>query len=204
MPNEWLPERDYHRDLSTKRLISLAEMFRTVWLRVSELHEPSAGDDMWSMSCRAFKRCAFQLNQPTWPWLHVIEQMKMQVVVCIGLIPVRFYHGSSEDVPTRYAYAPEAEVDARQLSIEFDEQIPEGLLLRIATTTDSKGVPQSVSLVAYDIESREIVNTFVIPEAQSGAMTVEQFPTTKPTPGIIQPKPSVRPKTGRVKDRDEQ
>ena len=61
MQNDSIPSRDcYHPDLTLARLIAIAALLRAVWKRISGLHEPDAGDDMWSMSCRAFKRCAYQ------------------------------------------------------------------------------------------------------------------------------------------------
>jgi hypothetical protein len=203
MDKTWLPWRDYHEALSLQHLIEVADLFRKVWRRVSELHEPSAGDNMWAMSCRAFARCAFQLNQQVWPWLLVIEQRKMQLIVCIGSVPVRFYHGDSGEVPDRYSFAPKAEQSARQLLLNFDDRIQEGVLVRIATQTDSKGVPLSVSLVLYEEASGNVLNAFTIPEALGATGIVQAFPTLRPTPGIVPPKPAVRPKFGRAKGQED-
>lgn len=201
--HNWRPSRDYHPDLSLARLMALATLHRTVWRRVSELHEPEEGDDMWSMSCRAFIRCTHQLkrrSQGEWHWLTVTEAKKMQLVLSIGVIPARFYHGDVlEDVPARYAQPSDTEKVARQGVLNFSDGIRG--LVRLVTKTDSKGVPLNVTLVEYDEYSQQIINWFAIPEADSaGPSGVVEFPSSQPKPGVIQPKPSARPRTGRVKE----
>ncbi len=205
MPNTWTPSRDYHPDLTLSRLVGFAAVLRSVWRRVSELHEPEAGDDMWSMSCRAFKRCAHQLkkrSQEDWHWLTVTEARSMQLVLSVGVIPARFYHGDVlEDVPLRYAQPPDAERALRQGLLNFHDGMRG--LLRFITTTDSKGVPMSITLVEYDEETSEIINRFEIPETDTASSSgVVEFPAPKLAPGVTQPKPSVRPRSGRVKDKE--
>src|SRR5205823_4512467 len=92
-----------------------------VWRKVSELHEPSEGDDMWALSCRAFTRSGHRLKLATqdWAWLTVAERKKMQLVICVGVAPVRFYHGEPEEVPRRYSSAPDAEKVLRQGILDF-------------------------------------------------------------------------------------
>ena len=196
----WLPERDYHEDLVVPRLIKVGGILRNVWRRVSELHEVDAGDNMWSLSCRAFVRCgyAFSRARKDWPWLSIIERRKMQWILSIGVIPVRFYHGDPLDVPDRYSSAADIEHVLRQGVLNLDDRIKPGILLRFVTETDSKGIPLSVKLIEYEEASDEVLNTFTIPEADAPA-AVAAFPQPQPKPGIIQPKPAVRPRTGRVK-----
>ena len=203
MQRFWDPAHDYHPDLRTSRLVQVADVLRSVWLRVSELHEPETGDDMWVMSCRAFRRCGHRLlvAQQDWHWLSFTESRRMQYVINIGAIPARYYHGdSTEDVPVRYAEPPDSEKVLRQGVLSFDG-FTKGLL-RFVTKTDSRGVPLSVTLVEYDPHSNATINRFKIPEIESAAPAEPiPFPGSQPKPGVEQAKPSARPRTGRVKNR---
>ncbi len=195
----WLPERDYHEDLKLFRLIKAGGILRKVWRRVSELHEPDAGDTMWSLSCRAFVRSGreFSLAQQDWPWLSIVERRKMQWILSIGIIPVRFYHGTATEVPSRYSAAADLEA-AIQGVLNLDNRIKPGILLRLVTETDSKGLPLAVKLIEYEEASDTVLNTVTIPEAgESGRVTT--FPQVQPKPGVVQPKPAVRPLAGRAK-----
>lgn len=197
----WLPWRDHHSDLTLARLVKVGDLFRNVWLRCSELHEPDAGDGKWSLSCRAFQRSCYQLAlaQQDWPWLTVQAEHPMRLIVGIGFVPVRFYHGDSEYMPRNYTSAADKEVDMRQL-LDFGDNVKTGMLLRFATETDAKGVPLSVKLVQYEESINEIKNAFDIPEAEEQTATgVVTFPTPQPMPGVTQPKPSARPRSGLAK-----
>jgi hypothetical protein len=200
MQHAWLPWRDHHEDLSLPRLIKVANLFRAVWSRVSELHEPDEGDGVWSMSCRAFQRCGHKLTlaQQDWPWLSIAQEKAMRWTIGVGNMPVRFYHGDSQEVPHRYSEAADTEKIMRQALLNLDDRIREGVLLRFVTETDVRGVPLTVKLIEYEEKSDSVINTFAIPEAAEGG-TVVEFPAAQPKPGIAPPKPSVRPITGRVK-----
>lgn len=199
----WLPWRDYHEDLKLERLVEVGNLFRSTWLRVSELHEPSEGDSMWSLSCRAFQRSVYRLEQAkqSWNWLSVHQVRPMQYVLAVGCIPVRFYHGESDEVPRRYSAAPDVEKNLRQVILDLDSRVQEGVLLRFATETDAKGVPLAVTILEYEEATDVVLNTFSIPESTSvGGAEVAEFPKPRPRPGVLLPKPAVQPRHGRVKD----
>jgi hypothetical protein len=197
----WLPWRDHHEDLSVSRLIDVGNVLRTIWRRVSELHEPGEGDGFWSLSCRAFQRCGYQLTrrQEDWSWLSISQEKSMQWLLCFGVIPVRFYHGDSEEVPARYAEPLDTEKALRQAILNLDDRIKEGELLRIVTETDLSGVPQAIKLLKCEESSGEVISSFIIPEALEASGTVERFPMVALKPGVIQPKPVARPLFGRAK-----
>lgn len=153
---------------------------------------------MWSLSCRAFSRSAYRFNQIEWPWFSVIEAKNRQLILCIGAIPVRFYHGEPTRVPLRYAFAPGVEQFVRQGLLKLDDRIGD-TLLRFATDTNAAGVPVSVSLVKSDATTGEVLESFLIPESAEAGGTVTQFPSPALPQGIQQAKPQPRPKTGRAK-----
>jgi hypothetical protein len=197
----WLPWRDHHEDLALSRLVSVGTVLRTIWRRVSELHEPEEGDGFWSLSCRAFQRSGFQLirRQQDWPWLTVSQEQSMQWLICFGVMPVRFYHGDSQEVPTRYAEPLEIEKALRQAVLNLDDRIRDGELLRIVTETDNAGVPTAVRLLKCEELSGAVISSFTIPEAAENT-TIIEFPTVEPKPGVIPPKPTARPLFGRAKN----
>ena len=204
--DNWLPWRDYHDDLALTRLVKVGGVLRSVWQRVSELHEPGAGDNLWSLSCRAFSRSGYELSRARkdWSWLSIVEQRRMQWILALGVIPVRFYHGDSLDVPDRYSTPTEIEKVIQQGLLNLDERIQPGVLLRFVTETNAGGIPTSVKLIEYDEASNEVLNVFTIPEAEAGGGTVKQFPQSAPKPGVLQPKPAARPLTGRAKPETEE
>ena len=124
----------------------------------------------------------------------------MQWIICIGMIPVRFYHGDSLEMPERYSKAPGTERLLHQALLDLHPGVRDGVLLRIATVTDSSGVPLKVELVEYEEASDTVLHTFTIPEASEGGGIVD-LPKAPPKPPVIVPKPAVRPLTGRAKGR---
>ena len=123
----------------------------------------------------------------------------MQWILGVGIIPVRFFHGDAAEIPRRYAIASDAEKLIRQGVLDLDQRIRDGELLRFATDTTPKGIPLSVELVHYQEHSGEVLNRFTIPEAEA-AGNIETFPQVQRKSGVTPPKPSARPRTGRVKD----
>jgi hypothetical protein len=197
--SEWLPWRDYHEDLQKQRLITIANVFRKVWRRCSELHEPTAGDGSWCLSCRAFQRCVHELTQAQQDlsWLSLRQERALQYVIGIGLIPVRFYHGDADEMNTNYTVSTEIEKAMRRPLLRLHQNIREGVSLRFATDTDGNGVPQAVTLVEYHEQLKTALNHFEIPEATEGAPVI-RFPQSPLLPGVIQPRPAVRPRSGKA------
>ena len=71
----------------------------------------------------------------------------MQLVLDVGVIPARFYHGDmTNGVPLRYAQAPDVERLARRL-LPFGDGMRG--LIRFITKTNSSGLPLSVTLIEY-------------------------------------------------------
>jgi hypothetical protein len=154
------PERpcDCHFDLQDDRLQLLAQFFASTRSALVALHDPISGDDSWALGCRGFARWRNQLlnkaKSGEWPWLGIINPGK-KFIFSIGSVPVRFFKGSINRIPTRtlvYNFN-----ECAQLSLAF----PDGgndygaLKWRFAIETDHFGEPSSVIFAALSGEGED-------------------------------------------------
>jgi len=140
--------------LALERLVAVGEMMREERDGAAELHNVAAGDSPWSLGCRIYSRTISRIARETlqWPWLRVLpESHALRFTFAIGAMPIKFYKGEPDDVPSRSLRQSFAEL--RQLRMAFLENrnIAEKCL-RIAVEADSSGKTTAVTLVEVDQE----------------------------------------------------
>ena len=69
----------------------------------------------------------------------VREEQNRRFTFALGGIPIRFYHGDSDDAPTKYAEITDGEIRQYRLALDTELQIAE--VLRIAIETEPSGRP---------------------------------------------------------------
>ena len=132
---------DYHPDLTEERLVTVARMIVDGRQTAVELFDEEAGDNGWTLGCRAFQfgraRILRAVDEAAHPWLDVIDRT-LQLIFTIGEVPIRIYRGEAEEPTDRTRRQSLTEL--KQLGFSFDER-DEGrdLLFRFAVETDVDG-----------------------------------------------------------------
>ncbi len=136
-----------------ERLIAIANILQTVRHEAVLLHEPSAGDNEWSLGCRVYAReChAVRTAAERYPWLTVLNEIEpLRFTFAIGTIPIRFYRGEATDAPGHYVERTFAELHQQQLAFKIDGLRLIDRILRLAVEIDSTGEVENVMLVEMD------------------------------------------------------
>jgi len=146
---------DYHTDLTPERLALVGQLIADGREKAVELHDPEAGDDNWTLGCRAFQFGRFRIlraiDGARYPWLTAIDRT-MQLVFQIGQVPVRIYKGDAEEPTGRTLYQTFGEL--RQLDFLFNEgEEGRDLAYRFAVETDFDGSVMAVKFVGLNGDS---------------------------------------------------
>jgi hypothetical protein len=129
---------DLHPALTAERLSAAARLLARGRADALARAEPWAGDDAWSIGCRAYSFSRHQVRAAAetgrYPWLKVLDGTQHFVFLIDG-VPVRFYRGDADE-PTRRTLRQQ-EVEAEQLALAFaGADAAEGLMFRLAVETD--------------------------------------------------------------------
>ena len=140
---------DYHPDLTEDRLVTVARMIVDGRQTAVELFDEEAGDNGWTLGCRAFQfgraRILRAVDEAKYSWLDVIDRT-LQLIFTVGEVPIRIYRGEAEEPTDRTRRQSLTEL--KQLGFSFDDR-DEGrdLLFRLAVETDSDGSVLAVKFV---------------------------------------------------------
>jgi hypothetical protein len=140
---------DYHPALTEDRLIAVGLMLLDGRRTAVDLYDEEAGDNGWTLGCRAFQFCRARILRAvidgTYGWLGVIDR-SLQLIFTIGGVPVRIYRGEAEEPTERTTR--ECMNELRQRSFSFQE-FEEGreLAYRFAIETDADGSVLAVRFV---------------------------------------------------------
>ena len=140
---------EYHSELTADRIVAVARMIVDGRQTAVELFDEEAGDNGWTLGCRAFQfgraRILRAVDNGTHDWLGVIDRT-LQLIFTIGEVPVRIYRGEAEE-PTHRTMRQSLN-ELRQLGFSFDER-DEGreLAFRFAVETDIEGSVLAVKFV---------------------------------------------------------
>jgi len=139
---------DLHHALTEERLVAAARLLVRGRADAFAMADPWAGDDAWSIGCRAY---AFSRNQVRraaesgrFPWLGVLDETHHFVFVIEG-VPVRFFRGDAEDPTKRTLRQQEGEAQQLALALGGDA---EGLMFRLAVETEADGSVRRVVFLA--------------------------------------------------------
>ena len=140
---------DIHPDLTAERLQFIGGLLLKGRDDALERHEPSIGDNGWTLGCRSYAFSQHQISaaagSPENPWLKVIDPSS-RFVFQIGAVPVRIYSGDAEEPHDRTLRQGLAEL--RQLSFAFTEKPDLGqLVYRFAIETAFDGTIAQIVFV---------------------------------------------------------
>jgi hypothetical protein len=174
--------------LTRERLSIIANIIRRVRSETVMLHDPLAGDNEWSLGCRAYSRICFAIRSAAkqYAWLttlHESEELRFSFV--IGEIPFRFYTGEPDDPPGRYIFRTFGELQHLQSMLPIEGLRTLDKILRLAIETDSQREVTSVTLVEMD-QSGQATEKYSIPfdVIQSNVEPLQVKPIDLPPPTV--------------------
>jgi hypothetical protein len=120
---------DLHPALEEARLRAVARLVRDVCHESAADHQPEKGETAWALGCVRYDRLRFALRTASESeykaWLEVVPTRGLYMLMKIGGVPVRIYHGDEDETaPARYAQPSVAELHAMQLALD-GTQAPE-------------------------------------------------------------------------------
>ena len=166
MMNPW----DINPDLQQERLIQLANMLANVRADVVDLHNPALGDTKKSLGFRAYEcsrsHCIDKAGRLGFEWLGVLTEDR-RFTLKIGSIPVRFWKGEPEKLPSgKLLRSPEA---LRQIELFYPSKTDNMLIWFCVLNVNSKGLVDRAYFVGYT-DFGEIAVNWQIPIRGSVAL----------------------------------
>ena len=184
---------DLHPALAEERLAACARLLARGRADALALADPWAGDDAWSVGCRAYSFSRHRLRRAAesgrYNWLGVLDGTQDFVFLIEG-VPVRFFRGDAED-PTKRTLRQQ-EVEAEQLALAFGrEDAAEGLMFRLAVETDERGAVSRVVFLAVRGEEGRVECFWPVPLGDAPPPPGERPPRGRrnDTPGLQLPLP---------------
>jgi hypothetical protein len=131
---------DLHPALTEERITACARLLARGRADALAMADPWAGDDAWSIGCRAYSFSRNRLRRAAeagrYPWLGVLDETHHFVFLIDG-VPVRFFRGDAAE-PTRRTLRQQ-ETEAQQLALALGGDGAEGLMFRLAVETGEGG-----------------------------------------------------------------
>lgn len=156
---------DLHPALTEERLSACARLLARGRTDAVSMADPWAGDDAWSIGCRAYSFSRNRLRQAAeggrYPWLGVLDATQHFVFLIDG-VPVRFFRGDAEEPNKRTLRQQESE--AQQLALALgDAGGAEGLMFRLAVETGQGGEVTRVVFLALRGEEGRVECFWPVP-----------------------------------------
>lgn len=140
---------ELHPSLTEERLTAAARLLARGRADAIASADYWAGDDAWSIGCRAYAFSKHQLSRAAesgrYAWLGVLDETHHFVFLIEG-VPVRFYRGDAEDPSKRTLRQQESE--AEQLALALGSDGAEGLMFRFAVETAPDGTVKRIVFLA--------------------------------------------------------
>ena len=188
---------DLHPALTEERLSACARLLARGRTDALAMADPWAGDDAWSIGCRAYSFSRNRLRQAAeggrYPWLGVLNETHHFVFMIEG-VPVRFFRGDAEE-PTKRTLRQQ-ETEAQQLALALgDAGGAEGLMFRLAVETGEDGGVTRVVFLALRGEGIGAVECFwpVPLDPDGGGLASDR---TRNAGGLVPPPLAARPRRG--------
>lgn len=187
---------EVHSALEKERLVTLANIIRTVRDGAVELHQPDEGDGYWSLGCRIYERTinAIHLESQNIPWLKV-NRKNLYFLMLINGVPVRLHKGDIENPGFRVLRRLPLEVEAEQEQLAFSFFDPKWFW-RIVVEPDLEMRVLRIVILQYST-SGDYRNLWEIP-LSAPISTIAPVVHT-PQEGIMLDEPQVSPKIDRTK-----
>ena len=140
---------EYHPDLTEERILAIASLIAAARNTALELFDERAGDDGWTLGCRAFQFARAQIlraaDNDEYDWLDILDRSR-RLVFKIGGVPVRIFRGEADEPTDRTLRQSYDEL--RQLSFIFEmEDDGRSLAYRFAVETDIDGTLLAIKFV---------------------------------------------------------
>jgi hypothetical protein len=116
---------DIHPDLTAERIALVARLLAKGRDDAVDRHEPTVGDNGWTLGCKAYAYGKYQIIQADAEqgeddhWLGIIDAGAL-FTFRIGSIPVRFYQGSPDE--PHHRTLRQCYEELRQLSLALNDQ----------------------------------------------------------------------------------
>jgi hypothetical protein len=151
--------------LTEERLSACARLLARGRADAVAMADPWAGDDAWSIGCRAYSFSRNRLRQAAdggrYPWLGVLDETHHFVFLIDG-VPVRFFRGDAEEPSKRTLRQQESE--AQQLALALgDAGGSDGLMFRLAVETGQDGNVVRVVFLALRGEAGSVECFWPVP-----------------------------------------
>ncbi|MHB0668283.1 hypothetical protein [Roseomonas mucosa] len=193
---------ELHAALTEERLAACARLLARGRADAVAMADPWAGDDAWSIGCRAYSFSRNRLRQAAeggrYPWLGVLDETHHFVFMIEG-VPVRFFRGDAEEPSKRTLRQQESE--AQQLALALgDAGNSEGLMFRLAVETAEDGSVRRVVFLALRGEAGAVECFWPVPMAETAASlanTVPSRPNSAPAMQLPLPGTAARGSAGR-------
>jgi hypothetical protein len=168
---------DRYPDLTADRLSIVANILARERDDAALDHHPERGETEFSLGVSAWERTksAIIAASQKYSWLRIADgdtPGPSPFTFQIGVYPIRFFHGTAEEMPTRYLFQSEIE----QLVIPFRNALPSGHILRFAVDTNAIHRTTTIELIEVDKWGE---NVWRHPVAFSATTDVVPFPTTQ-------------------------
>jgi len=156
---------DLHPALTEERLSACARLLARGRADAVAMADPWAGDDAWSIGCRAYSFSRNRLRQAAeggrYRWLGVLDHTHHFVFLIDG-VPVRFFRGDADEPSKRTLRQQESE--AQQLALALgDAGGAEGLMFRLAVETGEDGEVTRVVFLALRGEEGQVECFWPVP-----------------------------------------
>lgn len=156
---------DLHPALTEERLSACARLLARGRADAVAMADPWAGDDAWSIGCRAYSFSRNRLRQAAeggrYPWLGVLDETHHFVFMIEG-VPVRFFRGDAEEPSKRTLRQQESEAEQLALALG-DVGSAEGLMFRLAVETGEGGEVRRIVFLALRGEAGHVECFWPVP-----------------------------------------
>jgi hypothetical protein len=157
---------DLHPALEEARLRAVARVVRDVCHESAADHQPEKGETAWALGCVRYDRLRFALRTAAdaeqKAWLEMAPNRGLYMLLKIGGVPVRIYHGDDDRAaPRNYAEPKTAELHAMQLVLDGMEAPEEDRSFRFIYDPDGAGELKEISFAQVD-ETGQVYNAWPI------------------------------------------
>ncbi|MDQ1077762.1 hypothetical protein [Pseudoroseomonas cervicalis] len=175
---------ELHPSLTEDRLVAAARLLVRGREQALRMADYEAGDDPWSVGCRAYSFSRHQLRAAAeagrYPWLGVLDHTHHFVFLIDG-IPVRFYRGDAEDPNRRTLRQQEDEAAQMAMAFGGETESSQGLMFRFALEPAERGGIERVVFLALRGEEGRAECFWPVP-LPPPATAVPSTPRPRPMP----------------------
>ncbi len=157
MPTDLQPA-DYVAAFTWDRLIAIATLLFNTRQRVAEDAKPELGDTRTGIGFRAWEQSKFAITKAAAndlaDWLSISDEGP-RFVFLLGMMPIRFYRGDSDEpVPENYADPSAEEMEQIEIALVSNAGVHFAGYYRMIVKANVVGFPQTTYLVGIDFDNR--------------------------------------------------